>query len=158
MSEGGHKAAAREFGRLIENFPESRLIPEAQLRMGEAYLSAGMPVEAEAQLKLFLANFPESPFVPEAYQLYGQARARLKTLVLEERPRAAELAKGRGEPLIAVQVMFFEGRSYKEIDAELKRLKDAGINTVIARVFHDKGDRFYKVAVAGRGSLPSSGV
>ncbi len=157
-NEHGHKAAAREFGRLIENFPGSRLIPEAQLRMGEAYLSAGMPVEAEAQLKLFLANFPESPFVPEAYQLYGQARARLKTLVLEERPQAAELAKGRGEPLVAVQVMFFEGRSYKEIDAELKRLKDAGINTVIARVFHNKGDRFYKVAVAGRGSLPSSGV
>lgn len=157
-NEGGHKAAAREFGRLIENFPGSPLIPEAQLRMGEAYLSADMPTEAEAQLKLFLANFPESPFVLEAEQLYGQARAKLKTLVLEERPEAAVLKKEDTQGLIAVQVMFFEGRSYKEIDAELKRLKDAGINTVIARVFHNKGDRFYKVAVAGGSSRPSAGV
>ncbi|MEK7679744.1 MAG: poly-beta-1,6-N-acetyl-D-glucosamine N-deacetylase PgaB, partial [Deltaproteobacteria bacterium] len=157
-NEGGHKAAAREFGRLIENFPGSPLIPEAQLRMGEAYLSAGMLADAEAQLKLFLANFPESPLATEAYQLYGQARASSRLTVLEERPKAVESAKGGGVPLIAVQVMFFEGRSYKEIDAELKRLKDAGINTVIARVFHNKGDRFYKVAGAGAGSLPSSGV
>ncbi len=57
--------------------------------------------------------------------------------------RAAEVVAEPGSPMRAVQVMVFEGRTLKEVDRELARLKAAGVDTIILRVFHNKGDRYY---------------
>jgi biofilm PGA synthesis lipoprotein PgaB len=47
-------------------------------------------------------------------------------------------------PLRAVQVMFFSGASYEEMERELEGLKSAGVDTVILRVFHNTGDRHHR--------------
>jgi biofilm PGA synthesis lipoprotein PgaB len=43
--------------------------------------------------------------------------------------------------LRAAQVLLFEGRTVKEIEANLTRLKEAGVDTVFIRAFHNGGDR-----------------
>lgn len=145
MHEQDYRVAAREFARLIENFPASPLIPETQFRLAEAYFYAGMYRDAEAEFKLFLANFGNSPFAVEAHARIGEARRRLEPRHVhpDEVLPTPEFVPEAHPGLRAVQVMLFDGRGYAEIDGEMRRLKDSGVDTVIARVFHNAGDRFY---------------
>ncbi|MBI2400794.1 MAG: tetratricopeptide repeat protein [Deltaproteobacteria bacterium] len=146
MDEGDYRAAAKEFSRLIESFPASPLISEAQFKMGEAYLYSGRYAEAETQFRLFISNFQDSPFSVVAEVKIQEARERGKKYIPRPLPeRLREMRPG----LRAVQVMFFEGRTYAEVENEIKALKSSGVDTVILRVFHNKGDRFYPVARQG---------
>lgn len=142
MHGGEYRGAAREFARAIESFPGSPLLVEAQFGISEAYYRAGRYSEAEIQFRQFVRNFQESPLV-------GSARSRLDELGwmrvarLPVVPLPETALKPEGG-LKAVQVMLFEGRTLEEVDGELKGLKAAGVDTVILRVFHNSGDRFYR--------------
>ena len=170
LSNGGEdRAAAREYARLIEEFPSSPLLPESHLRMSEAYLKAGLLKEAEENLKLFLSNFKDSPLVPEAGRLLEEASGRIREeggyasagplsgRRMGEYGAVYEAPEQEDTGIRAVQVSLFEAESYPEIDAEMGRLKKSGINTVIVRVFHNEGDRFHGV-VRKKNRVLSSGV
>ncbi len=151
MDEGDYRAAAREFERLIESFPASPLISEAQFKMGEAYLYSGRYAEAETQFKLFISNFADSPFSPVAEVKMREARERGRKHFPQPLP---ERLREMRPSLRAVQVMFFEGRTLAEVEGEIKVLKASGVDTIILRVFHNRGDRYYPVA----GRRAESGV
>lgn len=162
MDEGNYAMAAREFSRLIEEFPASPLLPEAQLGRGEAFLKAGEFKKAEVEFRLFLSNFSDSELAPKAARGYMTARTRLRESVRPASPKPPLELAPRSPRLRAVQVMFFNGRSYAEIDRELERLVNSGVNTVIVRAFHNRGDRFWPLvngvpAPAGDG-LVDAGV
>ncbi|MBI3399462.1 MAG: family 10 glycosylhydrolase [Deltaproteobacteria bacterium] len=144
-----YTVAAREFGRVIDYFPGSAVIPHAQYMLGDAYFSASMYQEAVNQFEQFMKNFPDNGFNAEASLKLDMAKAKLKEAELALAPKlpimkvpSAPLHQGEGA-IRAVQVAIFEGKDYKEVDSELNRLKAAGIDTIILRVFHNKGDRFY---------------
>ncbi|MEE9614887.1 MAG: tetratricopeptide repeat protein, partial [Thermodesulfobacteriota bacterium] len=158
---GDYTRAAREFARVIEEFPASPLVPEAQFRMAEAYMDAGLYKEAADQFRQFLKNFKASPLADEAgLKLLRAEKAHEEEL--KERASASppsptpsapsappELPVVKLEPrpgMRAVQVMMFEGKSYSELDGELERLRRAGVDTVIVRVFSNPGDRIYRFA------------
>lgn len=151
MEERDYRVAAREFSRLIEHFPGSPLLPDAQFNLSEAYFYSGLYGDAVTEFKLFLDNFKDSPFALVAEVKIREAEERLRDSRPYKAPVPALRAPRPG--LRAVQVMFFEGRNKKEIEAELKRLKGAGIDTVIVRAFHNYDDRYYPVArrASGRG-------
>ncbi|MBW7956891.1 MAG: tetratricopeptide repeat protein [Deltaproteobacteria bacterium] len=144
MDEGDYDGALRELGRFIENFPGSPLIPEAQFSMAEAYMRAGRYNEAESQWKLYISNFPESPFAIVAEIKMTEAVEKLKRPSPPARPGPVLREKRPG--LRAVQVMRFEGMTFAEVDKEMAALKASGIDTVILRVFHNSGDRYYPAA------------
>lgn len=145
VQEKDYEAAAREFARLIEIFPESPLICEAQFRMSESLYEAGLYGDAEEEFKLFLNNFKESRFASEA-------KARLEDLGVRKQTGREDLPVVTlpEEPVTpgmkAVQVMFFEGMDYAGIDHEMRHLRAGGVDTVIVRVFHNMGDRYHRVA------------
>lgn len=144
MEEGDYRRAAKEFARVIESFPASPLISEAQFKMGEAYLYSGRYGEAETQFRLYISNFQDSPFSPVAEVKLREAREKSTRYA----PRLPEFLREMRPGLRAVQVMFFEGRTYAEVEKEIQALKASGVDTVILRVFHNKNDRFYPVAKA----------
>lgn len=146
MDEGDFRGAAREFARLIESFPSSRLISEAQFSMGEAYLYSGEYTEAETQFRLYISNFADSPYSPVAEVKMNEARERRKRLTP---PPLPEVLREMRPGLRAVQVMLFEGRTFAEVEGEIRSLKAAGVDTIIFRVFHNRGDRFHPVARRG---------
>jgi len=49
----------------------------------------------------------------------------------------------------AVQVLLFDCKNFEEVESRIQRLKRAGFNTLIFRVFHNKGDRHYYFAHKG---------
>src|SRR3989304_2309344 len=66
LAEGEFLLAAREFDRVIEDFPTSTLKPESQFGKAEAYLKAGQYRDAEGVLMLFIETFGEGPLKGEA--------------------------------------------------------------------------------------------
>ncbi len=150
MDEHYFPAAAREFSRLIEDFPGSPYASPAQLSLGKAYLFAGRYLEARDEFRRFLANYPDGPQASSAKQVLNEAVEMIKARpVPSEPPPQAPSAGGpeeRGPRIHAVQVMFFEGSTLAEVEQEVKRLKDAGVDTLILRVFHNSADRYYRFA------------
>lgn len=166
-----YKAAETEFVRLIEQFPGSPLAVESQLGMADALMRSGRYKEAEEELRLFLLNYPQSPLKIDASLKLDEVTTRIAEGAKKDSAQDQEDdGDSSGEPdgasgaqdtavaapsgMRAVQVMLFEGKTYPEIEGELRRLRESGIDTVIVRVFHNRGDRFYKVAP----SRLSSGV
>lgn len=162
LKEGDFIGAAREYGRLIEEFPGSPFKEESQFRMSEAFFKAGLYSEAGENLRLFISNFRESPLKTEAERLLKDA-SKMETERVPISPQergAVRYAPGglHSEGIRAVQVPLLEGRSYAEIEEELGRLAGSGINTVILRVFHNEGDRFHAAAIRQKDSAMKSGV
>jgi len=52
----------------------------------------------------------------------------------------------RTRRLSAVQVLFFDCKTLEEVETEVAALKKAGVNTLIFRVFQNRGDRIYPFA------------
>lgn len=152
--EGELKAAAREYGRLIEKFPSSALIADAQFRQATAYLNAGLFHEAERSYRLFIENFKFSPFRGMAEKAMAEAHKRYieKKLPVVVLDRQGPALKKKGIGIRAVQVALFDGASPADIGVELRALKEAGVDTVIVRVFQNPGDRFYRSAEGRKAS------
>lgn len=156
--QGHYTVAAREFGRTIEYFPGSPVIPQAQYMIGDAYLNAAMYHDAANQFQQFIKNFPDNELKTEASLKLEVAQAKVKHVPAGFKQGEAALLSIPKLPVVkappsiflktegamrAVQIALFEGKNYKEVENELERLKVAGIDTIILRVFHNKDDRFY---------------
>ncbi len=145
--QGHYQVAAREFNRVIEYFPGSQIIPQAQYMVGDAYLNASLYKEAKNQFEQFMKNFPGNGFSAEASLKLDMAKAKLKEAELAFAPKLPTVkilpSSKLITPMRAVQVALFESKDYQGVDDELNKLKAAGIDTIILRVFHNKGDRFY---------------
>ena len=50
------------------------------------------------------------------------------------------------EKIVAVQVLLFNCPTLSEVEGKIKELKKSGVNTLIFRVFQNRGDRFYPFA------------
>src|SRR3989338_7550790 len=153
--QGHYTVSAREFSRVIDYFPGSPVIPRAQYMMGNAYLNASMYKEAVRQFQQLIRNFSESEFKAEVSLKLEIARKKLKETAVLSFPKLTTVKAGPAEGnkaqiIMAVQVALFEGKNYKEVAGEMERLKAAGMDTIILRVFHNRNDRFYPFVKSGK--------
>ena len=59
----------RRFRRVIETYQTTEQIPEALLRLTEAYLNLGIREEAQQSAAVLGYNYPGSPWYKDAYAL-----------------------------------------------------------------------------------------
>jgi len=57
-------------------------------------------------------------------------------------------AQERVKRRICAQISYLEGKSLAEVEKRIKELKEAGVNTLIFRVFQNRNDRMYKFVKA----------
>ena len=156
FSEGDYLRAAREYQRVIEKFPGSPLVEESHFNLAGSLLKGERFKEARDQFELFLGNFGDGPLSRDASIELLKAkrhlriklerdRRQLKDRQLKKKTTPPILRSSRTRPLRAVQVMLFNGQGPGSIDRELRRLKASGVDTVIVRVFHNRGDRYYRL-------------
>lgn len=153
--EGGYYKEARVgFSRFLDNYATGAFGVEA----AEGLKRAKRLFKSEAAAKRGVARSSGG----SAESVPATLPSGLKTvkLVPYRAPRDGRAARirpldnGRKGVLRAVQVMLFNSASKREIQRELDTLKAAGIDTVIVRVFHNPGDRYYR----GVNSKSRSGV
>ncbi|MBE9528549.1 MAG: tetratricopeptide repeat protein [Proteobacteria bacterium] len=163
LESGDYRGAAREFSRLIENFPLSSFVAPAQLGMARAHFSSGRYTEAERGARLYLKNFPESKELDTALELFRRARSARNTPPVAPALKPEKLSAQTGSvassgAIKAVQIPLFLQSDYSDIGIEMARLKASGLDTVIVRVFHNAGDRYYASADPVDGVWNETGV
>ena len=152
--KGKCEEAIRGFSKIVQSAPASKLASYSQYMIGICYLKMEKYEEAVRQFELYLKNYPDSDRVSEAQRGVRTAKERLK-----EKPRLASVVSDpavkkslpeikRAKRRICVQVSYLEGKNLEEVGKRVKELKDAGVNTIIFRVFQNKGDRVYKFVTA----------
>lgn len=143
--KGRCEEAIQGFSRIVLYAPTSRLVSYSRYMIGLCYLRMGRYEEAIQHLELYLRTNPEGDRVREAERGIQDAREQLKAPVSDPGRKSIQERK-KAKRRICVQVSNFEGKSLEELENKVKELKKAGVNTIIFRVFQNKGDRFYKFA------------
>ncbi len=150
--QGNFGEAIQGFLTIIRFAPTSNLVSYSQYMIGLCYLKMEKYKEAIQYFELYLKDYPGSDRGKEAERGIQIAKGRLK-----EKPPASSTLSGpvvkkpfpnnkKAKRRICVQASYFEGKTLEEIEKRVKALKNAGVNTVILRVFQNKGDRTYPFA------------
>ena len=95
FEQGNYIVAVREFGRLIEFFPSSPLIEDAQFNMGMAYLKAKRYADALKQFRLYLQNFPQGRHL---YEVMDKREVAFRALQDIEKQEMATLKEESNSP------------------------------------------------------------
>jgi biofilm PGA synthesis lipoprotein PgaB len=150
--KGRFEEALQGFSKIVQSAPASKLVSYSQYMIGLCHLKAKRYEEAIQQFKLYLRIYPEGDRVIEAERGIQEARGQLKEKFLEpsvsERGRKFFQEEGKSKRRICAQVSSFEGKSLEELEKRVQALKQAGVNTIVFRVFQNRGDRFYKFVTA----------
>lgn len=149
--KGKYQEAIEGFSKLIQSFPTSRLVSYSHHMMGQSYLRMEKHEEAIQKFEYYLRTYPGGDRVKESEQGLKAARAmlapRMKTqgAIVETTP-APEGRKVKRR--VCAQISYLEGKNFVEVEKRIKELKDAGVDTLIFRVFQNKGDWMYKFVKA----------
>jgi tol-pal system protein YbgF len=65
LNAGKYSAAITDFSRLVDKYPKSTNVPDANYWLGELYLYEGKPDRATSAFKTLLSEAPKSSRVPE---------------------------------------------------------------------------------------------
>jgi tetratricopeptide (TPR) repeat protein len=148
--KGRCEEAIQGFSKIVQSFPASKLVSYSQYMIGLCYLKMEKYEEAVQQLELYLKAYPEGDRLKEAEKgiRIGKEQLKEKTPGL---PIVSKLGVERIRPetsrvkrRLCAQVSYFEAKNLEEVEKRVKELKNAGVNTIILRVFQNKGDRLYK--------------
>ncbi len=139
--KGSYEEALTTFTKVIQSFPTSNLVSYSFHMIGQCYLKMGKYEEAIAQFEFYQKTYPEGDRFKSSEQGIQFSREKLS-----EKARLSSPGKGdrRAKRRICAQVFFFEGKSLDQVEKRMKSLKESGVDTLILRVFQNKGDRMYK--------------
>ena len=135
------KKHSTTFTQVIQSFPASNLVSYSYHMIGQCYLKMGKYEEAIAQFEFYQKTYPEGDRFKSSEQGIRFSREALRG---KARPSSPGMGDKRVKRRICAQVFFFEGKSLDQVEKRMKSLKAAGVDTLILRVFQNKGDRMYK--------------
>jgi tetratricopeptide (TPR) repeat protein len=152
--QGKWEEAIQGFSKVVQSAPVSKLASYSQYMIGLCYLKMEKYEEAIRPLELYLKNYPEGDRVNEAEKGIQMAKEQLKEKTSAPSPISepgekkflTEVKKAKRR--ICAQIAYLEGKNPEEVEKRVKELKNAGVNTIIFRVFQNKGDRTYKFVTA----------
>ena len=152
--KGKYEEAIAGFSKIVQSAPASKLASYSQYMIGLCYLKMKKYEEAVLQLGLYLKNHPAGDRVSEAERGIQIARERMKEKSTAPSSGSEPVVKKwfpeakRSRRRICVQVSYLEGKTLEEVEKKVKDLKNAGVDTIIFRVFQNKGDRVYPFVTA----------
>ncbi len=103
LANGKYERSIDNLRAFLAQYPQDARVPDARLRLGEAYVGQGRYAEALQEYQAVVQQFPSSPLVPTALYLQAQARlaqgdrsgCRLLQDVADQYPQAPEAASAR---------------------------------------------------------------
>ena len=166
--KGKYQEALEGFSKLIQSFPTSKLVSYSHYMIGQSFLNMERYGEAIQQFEFYLKTYPDGDRAKEAEKGLQISKEKLKPkieiteTVVEtkppvEEPKKVEVRAPVEEPKvqmvpevkrvkrrICAQVFYIDAKNFDEVEKRVKELKNAGVDTVILRVFQNRGDRMYK--------------
>ena len=142
---GKYEEAIATFTRLNQSFPASNLVPYSHHMIGQCYLKMGRYEEAIQQFEFYVRTFPEGDRLKSSEQGIQIAREKLGEKTLPPSPNRK--IKRR----ICAQVYSLNGKTLDQVERRIKGLKEAGVDTLILRVFQNKGDQIHRFVTPRHG-------
>ena len=152
--KGKCEEAIQGFSKIFQSAPASQLVSYSQYMIGLCYLKMEKYEEAIQQFELYLKAYPDGDRVREAEKGIQIAKEQLKEKTPAPSPVSKPVVKKsfpeekKTKRRICAQVSYLEGKNLEEVEKRVKELKNAGVDTIIFRVFQNKGDRVYKFVTA----------
>jgi biofilm PGA synthesis lipoprotein PgaB len=154
FNQGRHQEAIEGFSRLIQSFPNSNLISYSHYMMGLSFLRMEEYEEAIQKFESYLKTYPDGDRVKESEQGLKLAREKIrpkkgigeKLVEMKSTPEGQKKEKAKRR--ICAQISYLDGKNFAEVEKRIKELKDAGVDTLIFKVFQNRGDRMYKFVKA----------
>ena len=165
--KGRCEEAIKGFSEIIQFFPASKLVSYSIYMIGLCHLKMERYEEALKQFELYLKTYPAGDRAKKAENGIQIAKERLKERV-SPTPISFEKVKPKTEEVkfttevkstpeikstpeakkvkrrICAQIRLFDVKSIEEVETKVKELKRAGVDTLIIRVFQNKGEQMYK--------------
>lgn len=163
---GKYEDAIDRFSKLILFFSTSKLHPYSRYMIGECYLRMKKYEEALQQFELYLKAYPDGDRAKEAERgiQVSKEKLREKASPPSLQPPAPEetekresdevnlrIPRPKGKRRICVQVFDLDVMSLEEVERDIKALKLAGVDTVILRVFQNKGGQIFRCVTPRHG-------
>ncbi len=145
--KGRYEEALEFFTQVIQSFPNSNLVSYSHHMTGQCYLRMGKYEEAVERFESYLKSYPEGDRVKSSEQGLQAAKEKLneKVQLLEKKK---EIESRRAKRRICSQIFFFDAKNLDQVEKKIKGLKEAGVDTLIFRVFQNRGERMYKFVTA----------
>ncbi len=147
LKMGRYEEAVQKFEYYLDTYPGGDRREESRQGLGLAKENLKPKQEAIGTVVEIKAVFPESKKAEEtggteSLKFTGETKKEeiVKPPIQEQEKVPAIRAKRR----ICVQMSYLEAKSWAEVEKRLKELKEAGVDTLIVRVFQNRGDRMYK--------------
>ncbi len=145
--QGKYSEAIESFNHLIQSFPESKLIPYSHYMIGLSLLKKGDFEGAIQRFEFYLSHYPDGDRSREAREGIRISREELEKRN-EIAKRSEELRthltkKGQVKRRICAQLSYLEVKNFGDLEKRVKDLKNLGVDTLIFKVFQNRGDRVY---------------
>lgn len=144
-----YEASREAFSRLIRSFPTSQSVSYSQYMIGQCYLGLEKFPEAMAQFGLYLKAYPDGYRAKDAEAGIHMAKEKLKAnpSLLQPPPAVSDhplphIRKVKRR--VCAQIFYLEEKTLEDVEKKVKELRKTGVDTLIVRVFQNKGDRLYK--------------
>jgi len=148
--------AIKGFLKIIQSAPTSTLVSYSRYMTGLCFLKMKKYEEGIQQLELYLKAYPEGDRVREAEKGIQIGKEQLKErsfpppavskpVVTKSHPQ-----EKRAKRRICAQISYLEEENLQEMEKRVKELKNAGVDTILFRVFQNKGEGVYKFVTAHR--------
>jgi biofilm PGA synthesis lipoprotein PgaB len=140
-----YEEAIQKFEYYLKTFPEGDRTRESEQGLRVAREKVRSPKKEIGGTVVEMKPAPEEPKKEEAKapvkeEVKVSSEKSVKGIVSE-----AKKVKRR----VCAQISYLDGKNFVEVEKRIKELKDAGVDTLIFRVFQNKGDRMYKFVKAG---------
>jgi len=158
--KGRWEEAIRGFSEIVRSFSTSKLVSYSEYMIGLCYLKMERQEEAMKQFELYVKAYPDGDRAKEAEKriqlLKGKSKEEVPPSAIPEKletkpeelkstPEAQTVSDVKKvKRRICVQIRLFDIENIEEVEKKVKELKQAGVDTLILRVFQNKGDRMYR--------------
>ena len=156
--KGKYEEAIDRFSKLILFFSTSQLHSYSRFMIGQCYLKMKKYEEALQQFELYLKTYPNGDRAKEAEKGIQTSKEKLqeKASPPSFKPPAPDEKKKKTDEVkspptnkkvkrrICAQVFDLDVTNLEEVEREVKALRHAGVDTLILRVFQNRGGRTFK--------------
>jgi len=155
MCDHGEYKNARDLLSLyILSHPMGKYKETVQYLLALSFFEQGLYEKAEYEFEMFLRNYKSSRRVSEIKEKLRICREPFKRIpdskialkpYLEDRKITFEepLKSSKKNELRCAQILVLNAANFDEVRAEIEKMKKNNVDTIILRVFQNRGDRFY---------------
>jgi biofilm PGA synthesis lipoprotein PgaB len=139
-NKGRYEEAIQGFSKITRSFPESKLVSYSMFMIGLCHLKMERYEEALNDFELYVNSYPEGDRTKEAEKLIQTLKEKRKGIVSTSPTSSVKGTKRR----VCAQIFYLNAPNLGEVEKQVKELKRVGVDTLILRVFQNKGDQMYK--------------